>query len=102
MTLPHFYYAFYILYIFYSVWYYNNEEGTGYYGGTKMINKKLKHYEATYNGVIIEEFDNYSQFFNWLMKVGCWGVRDFSDDTGIIVVEPINKAYLQKLNIIND
>jgi hypothetical protein len=67
-----------------------------------MINKKLKHYEATWNGVIIEEFDNYFQFFNWLMTVGCWGVRDFGGDTGIILVEPIDKAYLQKLNIIND
>lgn len=27
-----------------------------------MINKKLNHYEATYNGVIIEEFDNYTEF----------------------------------------
>lgn len=67
-----------------------------------MINKKLNHYEATWNGVIINEFDNYFQFYNWLMEVGCWGVRDFGGDTGIILVEPITEAYLQKLGIIND
>lgn len=67
-----------------------------------MINKKLNHYTVTRNGVIIEEFDNYSQFYNWLMTVGCWGVRDFGNDTGIIKVEPIDEAYLRKLNIIND
>lgn len=66
-----------------------------------MINKKLKHYEATWNGVIINEFDNYSQFYSWLMG-SYWGVRDFGGDTGIILVEPINEAYLQKLGIIND
>lgn len=66
-----------------------------------MINKKLKHYEATWNGVIIEEFDNYNQFYNWLI-CSDWGVRDFGGDTGIILVEPINEAYLQKLGIIND
>ena len=66
-----------------------------------MINKKLNHYEATWNGVVIEEFDNYRQLYNWLM-VSDWGVRDFGGDTGIILVEPINEAYLQKLNIIND
>ena len=37
-----------------------------------MINKKLNHYTAKWN------------------------------DTGIIKVEPINEAYLRKLNIIND
>lgn len=26
-----------------------------------MINKKLNHYEVNWNGVIIEEFDNYSK-----------------------------------------
>lgn len=67
-----------------------------------MINKKLNHYTVTWNGVIINEFDNYFQFYIWLMEVGCWGVRDFGDDTGIILVEPIDEAYLQKLNIIND
>lgn len=67
-----------------------------------MINKKLNHYTVTWNGVIINEFDNYNQFFIWLMEVGCWGVRDFGDDTGIILVEPIDEAYLRKLNIIND
>lgn len=65
-----------------------------------MINKKLKHYEAIWNGVIIEEFNNYSQLYNWLMTVGSWGVRDFGGDTGIILVEPINKAYLQKLGLL--
>lgn len=67
-----------------------------------MINKKFNHYTVTWNGVIINEFDNYSQFYNWLMDVGCWGVRDFGIDTGIILVEPIDEAYLRKLNIIND
>lgn len=67
-----------------------------------MINKKLNHYTVTWNGVIINEFDNYSQFYIWLMEVGCWGVRDFGDDTGIILVEPIDDTYLRKLNIIND
>lgn len=67
-----------------------------------MINKKLNRYTVTWNGVIINEFDNYSQFYIWLMEVGCWGVRDFGDDTGIILVEPIDEAYLRKLNIIND
>lgn len=59
-----------------------------------MINKKLNHYTVTWNGVIINEFDNYSQFYIWLMEVG-WSVRDFGDDTGIILVEPIDEAYLQ-------
>lgn len=67
-----------------------------------MINKKLKHYEVTYNGVVIKTFDNYTQFYNWLESVDCWGVRDFGNDTGIIKVEPINKSYLQKLNIIKN
>lgn len=67
-----------------------------------MINKKLNHYTAKWNDVIINEFDNYSQFYNWLMEVDCWGVRDFGNDTGIIKVEPIDEAYLRKLNIIND
>lgn len=67
-----------------------------------MINKKLNHYTVTWNGVIINEFDNYFQFYIWLMEVGCWGVRDFGNDTGIILVEPIDEAYLRKLNIIND
>lgn len=65
-----------------------------------MINKKLKHYEATWNGVIIEEFDSYGQFFNWIMTVGDWGVRDFGGDTGIILIEPISKTYLQKLGLL--
>ena len=67
-----------------------------------MINKKLNHYTVKCNGVIINEFDNYSQFYNWLMDVDCWGVRDFGNNTGIIKVEPIDEAYLRKLNIIND
>lgn len=67
-----------------------------------MINKKLNHYTVTWKGVIINEFDNYSQFYNWLMVDGGWGVRDFGGDTGIILVEPIDEAYLRKLNIIND
>lgn len=67
-----------------------------------MINKKLNHYTVTWNGVIINEFDNYSQFYIWFMEVDCWGVRDFGNDTGIILVEPIDEAYLRKLNIIND
>ena len=63
-----------------------------------MINKKLNHYEATYNGVIIEEFDNYTEFYNWLMGSD-WSVMDFGNDTGIIVIEPITKELLQKLHI---
>lgn len=65
-----------------------------------MINKTLKHYEATWNGIIIEEFNSYGQFYNWLMTVDEWGVRDFGGDTGIILVEPINKTYLRKLGLL--
>lgn len=63
-----------------------------------MINKKLNHYKATYNGVIIEEFNNYSQFYNWLIGSE-WSVKDFGNDTGIVLVEPITKELLQKLHI---
>lgn len=63
-----------------------------------MINKNLNHYEATYNGVIIEEFDNYTEFYNWLMGSD-WSVMDFGNDTGIIVIEPITEELLQKLHI---
>lgn len=66
-----------------------------------MINKKLKHYEATWNGVIIEEFDSYSKFFNWLIGSD-WSVIDFGGDTGIVLVEPITKELLQKLHIKHD
>lgn len=66
-----------------------------------MINKKLKHYTVTWNGVIIEEFDKYSKFFNWLIGSD-WSVIDFGGDTGIVSVEPITKELLQKLHIIND
>lgn len=66
-----------------------------------MINKKLNHYTVTWNGVIIDEFDNYSQFFNWFMGSD-WSVKDFGNDTGIILVEPITKELLQKLHIKHD
>ncbi len=66
-----------------------------------MINKKLKHYEATWNGVIIEEFDSYSKFFNWLIGSD-WSVNDFGGDTGIVLVEPITNELLQKLHIKHD
>lgn len=63
-----------------------------------MINKKLNHYEVNWNGVIIEEFDNYSKFYNWLMDSD-WSVKDFGNDTGFVSVEPITKELLQKLHI---
>lgn len=63
-----------------------------------MINKKLKHYEAVWNGVIIEEFDNYTESYNWLIGSD-WSVKDFGNDTGVIVIEPITKELLQKLHI---
>lgn len=66
-----------------------------------MINKKLNHYEAVCNGVIINEFDNYSQFYNWLMDSD-WSVKDFGNNTGIVLVEPITKELLQKLHIKHD
>lgn len=66
-----------------------------------MINKKLKHYEAIWNGVIIEEFDSYSQFFNWIIGSD-WSVKDFGGDTGIVVIEPITNELLQKLHIKHD
>lgn len=66
-----------------------------------MINKKLKHYEVTYNGVVIEEFDSYGKFFKWLIGSD-WSVIDFGSDTGIVLVEPITKELLQKLHIKHD
>ena len=55
-----------------------------------MINKKLNHYTVTWDGVIIEEFDNYSQFWDWLIGSD-WSVKDFGNDTGIIIIEDKTK-----------
>lgn len=59
------------------------------------------------NGVI-GEFKNYMDFHMWLLDSN-WAVVDlgkslqaFQRDGGVVTLEPISGAYLQKLHIKND
>ncbi len=56
----------------------------------------------------IKEFKSYNGFNVWLMGSE-WAVVDlgkpldeFKHDGGVVTLEPINDAYLQKLHIKND
>ena len=56
----------------------------------------------------IKEFKSYMDFRMWLLDSN-WAVVDmhkplraFQRDGGVVTLEPINDAYLQKLHIKND
>lgn len=63
---------------------------------------------VTKQNEVIETFNSYNGFYAWLL-CSDWAVVDmhkplhaFKRDGGVVTLEPINKAYLQKLNIKND
>lgn len=100
-------YAFYILDIILTACYdlsvrrsypYNRINSEVY----KMIKAVTKQNE------VIETFNGYNGFYAWLL-CSDWAVVDmhkplhaFKREGGVVTLEPINNAYLQKLNIKND
>ena len=63
---------------------------------------------VTKQNSVIGTFESYIDFHMWLLDSD-WAVVDinkplraFQRDGGVVTLEPINNAYLQKLNIKND
>lgn len=60
------------------------------------------------DGTVIGKFGGYIDFHMWLLDSN-WAVvdinkplRNFQRDGGVVTLEPIDNAYLQKLHIKND
>lgn len=63
---------------------------------------------VTKNNELIGKFESYIEFHKWLLGSD-WGVIDYGNslrafqrDGGVVTLEPIDGAYLQKLHIKND
>ncbi len=99
-------YAFYILDIILTACYDLSVRRSYPYGIINEVYTMIK--AVTKQNEVIETFNGYNGFYAWLL-CSDWAVVDmnkplheFKRDGGVVTLEPINNAYLQKLNIKHD
>ena len=100
-------YAFYILDIIFTACYdLSVRRSYPYTHINKEVYKMIK--AVTKQNEVIKTFNGYNGFYAWLIGSE-WAVVDmhkplhaFKRDGGVVTLEPIDNAYLQKLHIKND